>query len=68
MKQFLRRQGMLWIGRRIPIEDAKWIGGLLAQLKHEQLVDAFRAGNYPPEIVEKFTTVIEARIQALNNP
>jgi hypothetical protein len=37
MKQFLRRQGMLWIGRRIPIEDAKWIGGLLAQLKHEQL-------------------------------
>jgi hypothetical protein len=67
MKQFLRREGMLWIGHRIPIEDAKWIGGLLAQLKHEQLVDAFRAGNYPPEVVEEFASVVERRIQVLNN-
>jgi hypothetical protein len=67
MKQFLRRQGMLWIGREIPIQDAKWIGGLLAQLSHQQLVDAFRAGNYPPEVVEQFVTVIDARIHALND-
>lgn len=67
MKQFLRREGMLWIGHRIPIEDAKWIGGLLAQLKHEQLVDAFRAGNYPAEVVEEFASVVERRIQVLNN-
>ena len=66
-KQFLRRQGMLWIGHRIPIQDVKWIGGLLAQLSHQQLVDAFRAGNYPPEVVEQFVTVIEARIHALND-
>jgi len=67
MKQFLRRQSMLWIGRKIPREDAKWIGGLLAQLSHQQLVDAFRAGNYPPEQVEQFVQVIEGRIKALND-
>ena len=32
-----------WIGRNIPIEDAKWVGGLLAQLKPAQIQDAFRA-------------------------
>lgn len=66
-KQFLRRQRMLWIGRNIPRQDAKWIGGLLGQLSHQQLVDAFRAGNYPPEQVEQFVRVIEARIKALNS-
>ena len=67
VKQFLRRQHMLWIGRKIPIQDAKWIGGLLGQLSHQQLIDAFRAGNYPPEQVEQFVAVIESRIHALND-
>jgi hypothetical protein len=67
MKQFLRRQSMLWIGRKIPRADAKWIGGLLGQLSHQQLVDAFRAGNYPPDQVEEFVRVVEARIRALND-
>jgi hypothetical protein len=67
MKQFLRRQSMLWIGRKIPRQDAKWIGGLLGQLSHQQLVDAFRAGNYPPDQVEEFVKVVEARIKALND-
>ena len=67
IKQFLRRQGMLWIGRGIPRSDAKWIGGLLAQLSHKQLVDAFRAGNYPPDEVDQFVSVVEARIKALND-
>ena len=67
MKQFLRRQSMLWIGRRIPVQDAKWIGGLLGQLSHQQLVDAFRAGDYPPEQVKQFVQVVESRIKALND-
>jgi hypothetical protein len=67
IKQFVRRQNMLWIGRDIPIEDAKWIGGLLGQLSHQQLVDAFRAANYPPEQIDQFVTVVESRIKALND-
>jgi hypothetical protein len=66
IKQFLRRQSMLWIGRGIPIADARWIGGLLGQLSHRQLVDAFRAGDYPPEVIEQYVAVVEERIRALN--
>ncbi|MBS1813459.1 MAG: hypothetical protein JSS87_01140 [Acidobacteria bacterium] len=65
MKQFFKRQGMLWIGKDIPCEDARWIGGLLGQLSHQQLVDAFRAGNYPPDEVELFVSEVEKRIAAL---
>ena len=67
LKQFLRRQRMLWIGHNIPIEHAKWIGGLLGQLNHQQLADAFRAGSYPPDQIEEFVKVVEGRIQALND-
>jgi hypothetical protein len=67
IKQFLRRQGMLWIGRNIPIQDARWIGGLLGQLSHQQLVDAFRAANYPPDQIDQFVTTVESRIKALND-
>ncbi|HWB33515.1 MAG TPA: hypothetical protein VG714_10095 [Acidobacteriaceae bacterium] len=66
IKQYLRRNSMLWIGRKIPREDARWIGGLLGQLTHRQLVDAFRAGDYPPEQIDQFVTVVEARIHQLN--
>jgi len=40
---------------------------LLAQLSHKQLVDAFRAGNYPPDEVDQFVSVVEARVKALND-
>jgi hypothetical protein len=66
IKQYLRRNGMLWIGRKIPREDARWIGGFLGKLSHQQLVDAFRAGNYPPQEIEQFVKVIEQRIRQLN--
>jgi hypothetical protein len=67
IKQYLRRNGMVWIGRKIPREDARWIGGLLAQLSHRQLVDAFRAGDYPPQEIEQFVKVVEQRIAQLND-
>jgi hypothetical protein len=55
-----------WMGKHIPRQDAKWIGGLLGQLTHEQICDAFRAGGYTPEQVEAFARVLESRIAALN--
>ena len=51
----------------ITIEDAKWIGGLLARLSDTQIEDAFRAANYSPEDVESLSSAMKARINALND-
>lgn len=51
----------------ITISDAKWIGGLLARLRDEQIKDAFRAANYKPEEVEQLSRAVRQRIDALNN-
>jgi hypothetical protein len=54
-----------WIGRNIPLADAKWIGHLLAQLSPEQIRDAFRAAGYSSQDVEAFSQVVERRIAEL---
>ena len=51
----------------ITVEDAKWIGGLLAQLSDKQLADAFRAANFTPEEVDILTVEVRDRINELNN-
>jgi hypothetical protein len=66
LKEYFMRTRMDWIARRIPRSDAKWIGGILAQLSHQQICDAFRAGGFPPDQVEGFAAVIEQRIDTLN--
>ncbi len=66
-KEFISRMDLRWIGKRVPRSDAKWIGGLLAQLSPNQIRDAFRAAGYSPEQVEGFAAVVEERIAALNN-
>jgi hypothetical protein len=63
---FLHVMNNHWMGKHIPRQDAKWVGGLLAQLTHEQICDAFRAGGYKPDEVEGFAKVLEERIAALN--
>jgi hypothetical protein len=62
---YAKRRGYDWIGQDIPREDARWIGSMLSQLSHEQLVDAFRAGNFPPESIDQYVTVLESRIAQL---
>jgi hypothetical protein len=51
----------------ITVEQAKWIGGLLSQLSDEQIMDAFRAGNFDAEEVQMLTTALRARINQLVN-
>ena len=51
----------------ITVSDAKWIGTLLARLSDEQIKDAFRAANYPPEDVEALSSAVRERIAALNS-
>ena len=62
---YVQHKQMDWIGNNIPVPDAHWIGTLLGQLSHKQLVDAFRAGNFPPEEIESYVTVLESRIHEL---
>jgi hypothetical protein len=56
---------MMWLGRNIPIEHARWMGNLLGQLSPKQIRDAFRSADYSPEDVEAFSQVVERRIGEL---
>jgi hypothetical protein len=53
------------VSRNVPQEHVAWIASLLTQLTPDQIRQAFRSANYTPEEVEGFSSVIEARIQAL---
>ena len=62
---YMKRKGYDWIGQNIPREDARWIGTMLGELSHQQLVVAFRAGNFPPESIDQYVAVLEGRIAQL---
>lgn len=51
--------------RRIPLENARWIGTLLASLSDHQLRHAFRAAAYGDQTAEGFTNVLRSRITQL---
>ena len=57
---------MEWIGKQIPIADARWIGSILAKLSPEQIQAAFGAAGYSPQEVVGFSAIVEARIAELN--
>jgi hypothetical protein len=52
---------------QVSVEQAKWIGGLLAQLSDQQLQDAFRAGDFKPDEIQMLTQAVRARIEQLVN-
>jgi hypothetical protein len=60
-----QEQQHMWVGRHIPREDVRWIAGLLGQLSHEQIRDAFRSANYDGDKLEGFTAAVERRIAEL---
>jgi hypothetical protein len=62
----VQRMDLVWIGRGIPRADAAWLGRLLARLSPQQIRDAFRASGYSDNEVERFSRVIERRIEELN--
>jgi len=63
--EYVARLHMEWIGKQIPIEDARWIGHLLSQITPKQIEDAFRAAGYSPDQVGSFANVVEERIGQL---
>ena len=57
---------MEWIGKQIPIDDARWIGSILAKLTPQQIESAFVTAGYSPQQVAGFSQVVEQRIADLN--
>jgi hypothetical protein len=64
---YFQRRHLMWIGRNIPRQDARWMGTVLSRLSAKQIRDAFRAGGYNPEEVESFAVIVERRIAALTD-
>ncbi len=65
VKGYASRAALDWIGNNIPRAHAQWMGSLLGQLTHAQLVDAFRAGGFPDADVDSYVEVVESRIAEL---
>ena len=63
---FVKRVDMRWIGRNVPIADAKWMGQLLGRLSPDQIRDAFRAAGYSSQDAGEFAAVVQGRIAELN--
>jgi hypothetical protein len=53
--------------RRIPVENARWIGQQLSRLSDDQLRDAFRAAGYDNATMEGFIRTLRERINRLAN-
>ena len=51
----------------ITIQDAEWMGSLLAKLSDRQLRDAFRAANYTPAQINLLTRAVRDRTSELLN-
>lgn len=64
--EFKSRVDLEWIGKRIPLADARWIGSILAKLSPEQIQHAFGAAGYSPQQIVGFSAIVEARIAELN--
>lgn len=67
VQDFKSRVNMEWIGKDIPIADARWIGSILAKLSRQQIQDAFSAAGYSAQEVTGFSNVVEERIAELNS-
>lgn len=49
----------------VKVENARWIGNLLARLSDKQLSDAFRAGHYSEQEVQLYVRCLRERISQL---
>ena len=59
------RKRMTSVVKRIPIDDARWIGSQLGKLSESQLRDCFRASGFTPAEVDGYSSVVMQRIAAL---
>ena len=51
--------------QNVSVENARWVGSMLAKLSDEQLRDAFRAANYDAQTMEGFIQILRQNINKL---
>ena len=51
----------------VRVENARWMGSLLARLSDKQLADAFRAGGFDADETAIYLSALRARIGQLQN-
>ena len=66
-KEYFSRVHLESLGKKIPRDDARWMGQLLANLSPNQIRDALRASGYAPDEVERFAQVLQTRIAQLTD-
>ena len=50
---------------QVTVEDVQWAANLISRLTDQQIVDAFRAGNYTDQQIELLTRSFKARIDEM---
>jgi hypothetical protein len=65
LPNYRTRTRMESLAKRIPIDDARWIGERLGQFSSAQISDCFRAAGFSPDDVEVYTRTVMQRIAAL---
>jgi hypothetical protein len=65
-KDFANRVDMQWIGKDIPIADARWLGQIMSRLSPGQIEKAFAAAGFSPQETAGFSRVLLGRIAELN--
>ncbi len=65
LPDFIRRVHLEWIGKRVPVADARWMGQILSRLSDDQVQAAFRAAGYEPVEARRFSAAVEKRIAEL---
>jgi hypothetical protein len=53
------------VAKRVPREDARWLGQVLGRLSDEQVRDCFRAAGYTPAEVAGYSQAVSKRIAEL---
>jgi hypothetical protein len=66
LSDFVSRENMQWIGKDIPVDDARWIGQILSRLSTQQIEEAFATAGFSPKETAGFTATIQARIAELS--
>jgi hypothetical protein len=66
LADFVSRENMEWIGKNIPVDDARWIGQILRRLSTQQIEEAFATAGFSPKETGGLTATIQARIAELS--
>ncbi len=66
IRNYRSRTRMERVTKAIPLDDARWIGGVLGRLSRAELADAFLTAGFTPAETNLFVAALQTRIAGLN--